>query len=296
MPARRLDGTLLSKTIRAEIAADVAKHVAAGHAPPGLAAVLVGDNPASQVYVRNKRKACADAGMNSWLHQLPATATQSELLALVHQLNADPAVHGILVQLPLPKHIDEEAIIRAVLPAKDVDTFHPENVGLLMTGHPRFLPCTPFGVMQMLARSDVETAGRNVVILGRSNIVGKPLALMMMMKPTPENPHAGDATVTVVHRGTRDLEAVCRGADILIAAIGVAKFVTPDMVKPGAVVIDVGINSIDGKLCGDVDPTVGEAAAALSPVPGGVGPMTIAMLLRNTLQAALAEADAHAHR
>ncbi len=294
MTARRLDGTLLSKAIRAEIAAGVADHIAAGHPAPGLAAVLVGDNPASQVYVRNKRKACADAGINSWLHQLPTTTTQAELLTLVNQLNADPAVHGILVQLPLPKQIDEETIIQAVLPAKDVDTFHPENVGLLMTGHPRFLPCTPFGVLQMLVRSGIETAGKEVVILGRSNIVGKPLALMLMQKATPSNPHAGDATVTIVHRGTRNLEEVCRRADILIAAIGVANFVTPAMVKPGAVVIDVGINSIAGKLCGDVDPAVGEIASALSPVPGGVGPMTITMLLQNTLLSAkLGMLDSH---
>ncbi|QVL32253.1 bifunctional methylenetetrahydrofolate dehydrogenase/methenyltetrahydrofolate cyclohydrolase FolD [Telmatocola sphagniphila] len=286
MPARKIEGIRLAKVIKAEIALEVARRVADGKHPPGLAAVLVGENPASQVYVRNKRKACEEAGLNSWLHHLPADTTQEELLKLVHTLNQDPKVNGILVQLPLPKHIDEETILRAVTPLKDVDSFHPENVGLLMTGHPRFMPCTPFGVLQMLKRSDIETAGKRVVILGRSNIVGKPLALMMMQKPSDANPHAGDATVTVAHRGTKHLKEICQQAEILIAAIGVPNFVTAQMVQPGAVVIDVGINSVNGKLCGDVDPEVGEVAAALSPVPGGVGPMTIAMLLQNTLKAA----------
>ena len=288
MPAQKIDGQSLAAALRAETAAAVARHVAAGGRKPGLAAVLVGENPASEVYVRNKRKACEDAGMASWLHRLPATATQQQLLDLVAQLNADPAVSGILVQLPLPKHMDEAAVIRAVHPAKDVDCFHPENVGLLAAGHPRFLPCTPFGVQQMLSRTGIPTAGQHVVVIGRSNIVGKPLALILMQKPSKDFPEAGDATVGVVHSRTRDLPAITRQADILIAAVGVARFVTGDMVKPGAAVIDVGINSVDGKLVGDVDAeSVLPVAGWLSPVPKGVGPMTITMLLHNTLRAAM---------
>ena len=286
MPAIKLDGTQLSKTIRAEIAEQVMAHIARGQRPPGLATVLVGEDPASHVYVRNKRKACESAGMVSFHHQLPATTSQAELLDLVTRLNVDRSVHGILVQLPLPKTIDEGAVIRAINPLKDVDAFHPENVGLLAAGHPRFLPCTPFGIQQMLARNGITTAGKHAVVIGRSNIVGKPIALILMQKPTATFPNAGDATVTVVHRGTRDLKAICRQADILVAAVGVARFVTPDMVQPGATVIDVGINSVEGKLKGDVHEDVAEVAGALSPVPGGVGPMTIAMLLLNTLLAA----------
>ena len=286
MAAIKLDGTTLGKTIRAEIAVGVSDFVAQGHCPPGLATVLVGDNPASQVYVRNKRKACEQAGMVSFHHQLPGNASQKELLELIGQLNIDPAVNGILVQLPLPKQIDEAAVIRSIDPLKDVDAFHPENVGLLTAGHPRFLPCTPFGIQQLLARNGIATAGKQVVVIGRSNIVGKPVALMMMQKPTPAFPFAGDATVTVVHRGTSDLKAAARRADILIAAIGVPRFVTAEMVRLGAVVIDVGINSIDGKIVGDVHDEVARIASAISPVPGGVGPMTIAMLLQNTLAAA----------
>jgi methylenetetrahydrofolate dehydrogenase (NADP+)/methenyltetrahydrofolate cyclohydrolase len=288
MPAQKIDGQALAATLRAETAAAVATHVAAGGRRPGLAAVLVGENPASEVYVRNKRKACEDAGMASWLHRLPAAASQEQLLDLVVKLNADPAVSGILVQLPLPKQMNEAAVIRAVHPTKDVDCFHPENVGLLAAGHPRFLPCTPFGVQQILARTDIPTVGKHVVVVGRSNIVGKPMALILMQKPTKDFPEAGDATVTVVHRGTRDLPAVTRQADILIAAVGVARFVTADMVKLGAAVIDVGINSVDGKIVGDVDAdSVSPVAGWLSPVPKGVGPMTIAMLLHNTLRAAM---------
>jgi len=288
MPAQKIDGQALAKAMRAEIAEAVTRHVASGGRRPGLAAVLVGDNLASEVYVRNKRKACEDASMASWLHRLPAAATQQQLLDLVTQLNRDAAVTGILVQLPLPKQMDESAIIRAVNPAKDVDCFHPENVGLLAAGHPRFLPCTPFGVQQMLARTGIPTAGKRVVVIGRSNIVGKPLALILMQKPSKAFPEAGDATVTVVHRGTADLPSVTRQADILIAAVGVPRFVTADMVAPGAAVIDVGINSVDGKLVGDVDETsVSAVAGWLSPVPKGVGPMTITMLLHNTLRAAM---------
>jgi methylenetetrahydrofolate dehydrogenase (NADP+)/methenyltetrahydrofolate cyclohydrolase len=288
MSALKIDGQAIAATLRAETAAAVARHVAGGGRKPGLAAVLVGDNPASEVYVRNKRKACEDAGMESWLHRLPAAPTQQQLLDLVDRLNTDPAVSGILVQLPLPKHVDEAIIIRAVHPKKDVDCFHPENVGLLAAGHPRFLPCTPFGVQQMLARTGIPTAGKHVVVIGRSNIVGKPLALILMQKPSKDFPEAGDATVTVAHSRTHDLPAIARQADILIAAVGVARFVTGDMVKPGAAVIDVGINSVEGRLVGDVDAeSVAPVAGWLSPVPKGVGPMTIAMLLHNTLRAAM---------
>ena len=286
MAARRLDGKELAKVMRAEVAARVAARVQAGRRPPGLAAVLVGEDPASQVYVRNKHKACQDAGLASWVHNLPATTTQSQLLDLVGQLNADPQVHGILVQLPLPKQIDPDAVIRAVAVNKDVDCFHPENLGLLAAGAPRYYPCTPHGVFQLLVRNGINPAGKEVVIVGRSNIVGKPLALMLAQKRTASNPAGGDATVTIAHTRTRDLAAVCRRAEILVAAAGSPRVITADMVSPGAVVVDVGTNSVNGKLVGDVHEAVGDVAAALSPVPGGVGPMTITMLLVNTLAAA----------
>jgi len=286
MTARKLDGKALATTLRAEVAATVAERTRLGKRPPGLAAVLVGGDPASAVYVRNKHKACQEAGLASWIHQLPADTSQQQLLELIAQLNASPEVHGILVQLPLPKQIQDDAIIRAVIPAKDVDCFHPENVGLLAAGHPRFYPCTPHGVVLLLNRNGITTLGKEVVIVGRSNIVGKPLAMMLMQKPTASNPAAGDATVTVAHTRTRDLAAICRRAEILVAAVGSPSVITPDMVQPGAVVIDVGTNSVNGKLTGDVHPGVAEVASALSPVPGGVGPMTIAMLLVNTLSAA----------
>lgn len=286
MTAIKIDGNALAKTIRAEIAGEVKEHVGAGHRPPGLATVLVGDDPASHVYVRNKRKACEAAGMVSFHHQLPATISQTELLDAIAELNVDSAVHGILIQLPLPKQIDEATVIRAVTPLKDVDCFHPENVGLLAAGHPRFLPCTPHGVQQMLSRNKIATKGQHVVVVGRSNIVGKPVASIMMQKPGPAFPQAGDATVTVVHRGTRDLNSMIWTADILIVAAGVPRFITREMVKPGTVVIDVGIHSVDGRIVGDVHESVAEVAGALSPVPGGVGPMTITMLLQNTLLAA----------
>lgn len=288
MAAKRLDGKVLAEAIRQDIAERIRARAADGHQPPGLAVVLVGDNPASQVYVRNKQKACGQVGMRSWLHHLPAETTQRVLLDLVAELNAHPEVHGILVQLPLPPQIDEKAVIDAIDPTVDVDTFHPENVGLLASGHPRFYPCTPHGCVQLLRRNGIETAGKEVVIVGRSNIVGKPLALMMMQKKTASNPAGCDATVTVAHTRTPDLAAVCRRADILIPAVGVPKLITPEMVKPGAVVIDVGINTVDGKLAGDADPRVAEVASAISPVPGGVGPMTIAMLLENTMAACVA--------
>jgi len=278
-----LDGKKLAETMQAEIAADVERLVRERNVRPGLAAVLVGDNPASQRYVRNKRKACEKAGLASWLHQLPKETTQQDLLALIAQLNADPQVHGILVQLPLPKQIEEPAIIRAVTPLKDVDGFGPENLGLLTTGTPRYLPCTPAGVQQLLIRNDIAVAGKHVVIVGRSNIVGKPLALILMQKAK-----GADATVTVCHSRTKDIGALTRQADIVVVAIGQTHFLKADMVRPGAVVIDVGINPLsDGKLAGDVDfAHVQRVASAITPVPGGVGPMTITMLLANTLQAA----------
>jgi methylenetetrahydrofolate dehydrogenase (NADP+)/methenyltetrahydrofolate cyclohydrolase len=283
MSAVLLDGKQLAQTMQAEIAADVAAFSQAKGIRPGLAAVLVGDNPASQVYVRNKRRACEKVGMESWLHALPATTSQEELLALVHRLNGDPKVHGILVQLPLPRQIDEAVIMDATSRLKDVDGFGPENLGLLAAGRPRYLACTPHGVQQLLLRNQIDVAGRHVVIVGRSLIVGKPLALILMQKGA-----GADATVTVCHSRSRDLPAVTRQADILVVAIGRAKFVTADMVRPGAVVVDVGMNRLpDGTLCGDVDfEPVRQVASAITPVPGGVGPMTITMLLYNTVRAA----------
>jgi methylenetetrahydrofolate dehydrogenase (NADP+)/methenyltetrahydrofolate cyclohydrolase len=281
--ATLLDGKQLAQTMQAEIAAQVEALVKTSGVRPGLAAVLVGDNPASQVYVRNKRKACGQVGMESWLHALPASVPQQELLYLIAALNLDPKVHGILVQLPLPSHIDEAAVIRTVDPLKDVDGFGPENLGLLTAGVPRYYPCTPLGVQQLLVRNGIAVAGRHVVIVGRSNIVGKPLALMLMQKAAGAN-----ATVTVCHSRSRDLAGLTRQAEILVVAIGQARMVRGDMVRPGAVVVDVGMNRLaDGKLAGDVAfDEVEKVASAITPVPGGVGPMTITMLLHNTLRAA----------
>ncbi len=282
MAATLLDGKALAATIRAELAAQVAARVASGKSPPGLATVLVGDNDASERYVAGKIRACQQVGIASFHRHLNAATSQMELLDLIAQLNQDSAVHGILVQLPLPPQIDEATVLRSVLPAKDVDGFHPENLGLLAAGHPRFVSCTPLGVRTLLLRRNLEIAGKHAVVLGRSNIVGKPMALLLALKGP-----GGDATVTIAHSRSRDLPAITRSADILIAAIGKARFVTAGMVKPGAVVVDVGINSVDGKLAGDVDfDAVRQVAGFLSPVPGGVGPMTIAMLLHNTLLAA----------
>jgi methylenetetrahydrofolate dehydrogenase (NADP+)/methenyltetrahydrofolate cyclohydrolase len=283
MTATILDGKRLAQTMQAEIAAGVAEFVQTHGYKPGLATVLVGSNPASQVYVRNKHRACQNAGITSFQHELPATTTEAELLALVGRLNADLLVHGILVQLPLPPHINEAAIVDAVSPRKDVDGFGPVSLGMLAAGRPRFLACTPFGVQQLLVRNNVTISGAHVVIVGRSNIVGKPLALILMQKAA-----GADATVTVCHSRSRDLPALTRQADILVAALGKARFLTADMVKPGAVVVDVGINrQADGSLAGDVDfEAVRSVASAITPVPGGVGPMTITMLLHNTLLAA----------
>lgn len=282
--AQILDGKQLAQTMQAEIKSQVEDFEKRKGLRPGLAAVLVGDNPASQVYVRNKRKACEAVGMQSWLHQLPAETTQEELMHRIAVLNTDPQVSGILVQLPLPKGIDENAIIEVVAPLKDVDGFGPESLGLLTAGNPRFVPCTPLGVQQVLVRHQIQIDGRHVVIVGRSNIVGKPLALLLMQKG-----NAGNATVTVCHSRTRDIGAFTRQADIVVVAIGQAHFLKSDMVRPGAVVIDVGINrTAQGKLVGDVDfDAVKDVASAITPVPGGIGPMTITMLLHNTLQAAI---------
>src|SRR5262245_17937073 len=260
MTARILDGKTLAATMQAEIAAEVAKLSERTGRRPGLATVLVGDDPASHVYVRNKRRSCEQIGMTSFHHELPASASQPELLSLIERLNGDEAVHGILVQLPLPRQIDEALVTRSIASHKDVDCFHPENVGLLSIGRPRFKPCTPHGVQQLIERNGISVAGRHVVIVGRSNIVGKPLASLLMQKGP-----GGDATVTVAHSRSADLPAVTRSADIVIVAIGQARFLTAQMVRPGAVVIDVGMNrTSEGKLCGDVEfAGVSEVAAAI---------------------------------
>jgi methylenetetrahydrofolate dehydrogenase (NADP+)/methenyltetrahydrofolate cyclohydrolase len=278
-----LDGKALSQRIRDRLAADVARFREETGVVPGLTVVLVGTDPASQVYVRNKQKACRASGMNGTLLNLTVETTQLELLALLDRLNADPSVHGILVQLPLPRGIDERAVVERVDPLKDVDGFHPVNTGLLAQGSPRFVPCTPLGIRELLLDAGVETRGAHAVVLGRSQIVGKPMALLLLQKG-----QGGDATVTVCHTGTKDPASIARQADILIVAMGRPEQVKGDWIKPGAVVVDVGIHKrADGTLCGDVDfPSAVEVASRITPVPGGVGPMTIAMLLRNTLEAA----------
>jgi methylenetetrahydrofolate dehydrogenase (NADP+) / methenyltetrahydrofolate cyclohydrolase len=282
MPATILDGKKLAQQLRSELAEEVIEFIQNNGVVPCLAAVLVGDNPASEVYVRNKRRACEAAGIESQLHRLGADASSDDLLKLIAKLNKDAEVHGILVQLPLPSQIDRNRVLLAVSPNKDVDAFHPENVGRLVQGRPRFLPCTPQGVQQLLVRSGIEIAGRHVVILGRSEIVGRPLSIMFS-----QHGAGADATVTLCHSRSRDLASITRLADILIVAIGRPKFVTADMVKPGATVVDVGINRTENGVVGDVDfHAVAAVAGAITPVPGGVGPLTVAMLLRNTLLAA----------
>ena len=282
MTATILDGKALAAELQAELAVEVAEFSENNGVTPRLAAVLVGENPASEVYVRNKRKACERAGMESDLLRLPSDVSTDDVLALVHKLNHADEVHGILVQLPLPPQVDATRVLDAVHPLKDVDAFHPENVGRIVQGRPRFLPCTPQGIHELLLRRSVRIAGRHVVVVGRSEIVGKPIANMLVQR----DPKA-DATVTVCHSRTHDLPAVTRQADILIVAIGQPRFVTAEMVKPGAVVIDVGINRLPEGLAGDVDfDTVKEVAGMITPVPGGVGPLTVAMLMRNTLHAA----------
>ncbi|CAM3961431.1 bifunctional methylenetetrahydrofolate dehydrogenase/methenyltetrahydrofolate cyclohydrolase FolD [Roseateles saccharophilus] len=279
MTAQLIDGLALSKATRAQVAQRAAALTAQGR-QPGLAVILVGDNPASQVYVRNKVKACEEAGIRSVLEKYEASMTEAELLARVEALNNDPAIHGILVQLPLPKHIDDHKVIESISPAKDVDGFHVASAGALMVGEPGFKACTPYGCMKMLESIGMANLkGKHAVVIGRSNIVGKPMAMMLL---------AANATVTVCHSGTADLGAMTRQADVIVAAVGKRNVLTVDMVKPGAVVIDVGMNRNDeGKLCGDVDfDGVKEVAGWITPVPGGVGPMTIAMLLVNTLESA----------
>ena len=287
--ATRIDGKQMAADIRGEVAVGVAKLKAERNVTPGLVAVLVGDDPASAVYVRNKGLACEEAGMFSETINLPADTSQARLLALVAELNQDERFHGVLVQLPLPPHMDERTVIQSINPDKDVDGMHPFNTGLMLEGNPRYLPATPAGVQQMLTRTGNDPAGKHVVIVGRSNIVGKPLAAMLMQKAAGAN-----ATVTVCHTGTRDIATYTRQADIVVAAVGRPNAITADMIKDGAVVIDVGINRVEDatrksgyRLVGDVAfDEVAEKASAITPVPGGVGPMTIAMLLANTLRAA----------
>ena len=277
-----IDGRAIAAQIQRELAQRVAELKQRG-VQPGLAFVRVGEDPASKVYVGRKEKACAELGIFSETHVLPEATAEGELLALLEKLNADPRLHGILVQAPLPKQIREAVVYATVSPQKDVDGFHPVNVGKLMLGDPTgFQPCTPAGIRELLVRADVKTDGAEVVVLGRGNIVGKPMAAMLCQKARGAN-----ATVTLCHSGTRDIPAHCRRADILIAALGVARFVKADMVKPGVVVIDVGVNRVDGKLVGDVDyAAIQPVAGKITPNPGGVGPMTIAMLMQNTVRAA----------
>ena len=278
MAARILDGKSLAAQVRVAVKREV-EALAQRGIRPGLAVLLAGENPASRVYVRNKVRACEETGVRSELYELPASVSEEALVGRVLALNDDPDVHGILVQLPLPKQVDARKVLETVSPAKDVDAFHPVNLGALLAGHPRLLPCTPAGIMRLLEHARIPLAGAHAVVIGRSNIVGKPLALLLLQR---------DATVTICHSKSRDLENLARSADILVAAVGRAKLVTGAMVKPGACVIDVGVNRLpDGSLCGDVDfASAGAVAGWITPVPGGVGPMTIAMLLENCVRAA----------
>ena len=285
MAAQLIDGVALSRQLRQQFAQQTQSLIARG-VRPGLAVILVGDDPASQVYVRNKVKACEEAGFHSLLDRQPASLSEADLLARVHALNADTAIHGILVQLPLPKHIDAQKVIEAISPDKDVDGFHVASAGALMTGLPGFWPCTPHGCMKMLEHIGHDLRGKHAVVIGRSNIVGKPMAMMLLQK---------NATVTICHSATPDLKHHTLQADVIVAAVGKTRLLTADMVKPGAVVLDVGMNRDEqGKLCGDVDfEGVRQVASHITPVPGGVGPMTITMLLANTLISATRVADAH---
>jgi methylenetetrahydrofolate dehydrogenase (NADP+)/methenyltetrahydrofolate cyclohydrolase len=279
MTAQILDGKAIASELKASVKQQVEKLMADGNRAPGLVVILVGENPASQVYVRNKRNSCEEVGFCSELVQLPAETSQDELLAMIDELNNREDIDGILVQLPLPDHIDEETVTERILPTKDVDGFHPYNVGRLTLRMPLLRPCTPKGVMTMLQKTGVELVGKDAVIIGQSNIVGRPMALELL---------AERCTITICHSKTRDLEEKVRNADIVVAAVGIPRFVQGDWIKPGAIVIDVGINRLDdGKLCGDVDyDSAAEKASWITPVPGGVGPMTVATLLENTLQAA----------
>ena len=279
MAAKIIDGKAISLSCRNKIAQDTENFKKTYGYAPGLSVIIVGEDPASKVYVRNKKLGCEQVGFNSSVYELPENTTREELNALIDKLNADDSVHGILVQLPLPKHLDSEEVIARISPEKDVDAFHESNVGRIMIGNYSFLPCTPAGVMELLRASEIEISGKECVVVGRSNIVGKPMAMLLLQ---------ANGTVTICHSRTKDLAEVTRRADILVVAIGKADFITADMVKEGAVVIDVGMNRrADGKLTGDVDyATVSEKASYITPVPGGVGPMTITMLLKNTLTAA----------
>lgn len=277
MTAVLIYGKAVAEQVRAQVRAEVARLTAAGR-QPGLAVILVGDDPASQVYVRNKEKACLELGMKSIFHRLPAETSQAELLSLVERLNADPEVHGLLVQMPLPKGLDADLVQRTIAPEKDVDGLHPVNAGNLFLGRPSLVPCTPAGVMELLRTTGIQLAGKEAVVVGRSAIVGKPMAELLL---------AEHATVTVCHSRTADLPGVCRRADVLVVAVGRKEMVKGDWIKPGAVVIDVGMNRCEGKLYGDVDfASAREVAGFITPVPGGVGPMTIAMLMANTVKAA----------
>lgn len=275
--SRLIDGKVISAAVKERVKNEVAQLNGKG-ITVGLAVIIVGEDPASKIYVANKKKACEALGIISEEYALPESTTEEELLGLIDTLNAKKSINGILCQLPLPRHLDEKRIINAISPEKDVDAFHPVNVGRIMIGDYDFVPCTPAGIMEMLAYENIETEGKSCVVIGRSNIVGKPMAMLLLHK---------NGTVTICHSRTKNLKEICLGADILVAAVGKAKFVTADMVKEGAVVIDVGMNRADGKLCGDVDfEAVKDKASAITPVPGGVGPMTIAMLMQNTLTAA----------
>ena len=275
--SRLIDGKVISAAVKERVKNEVAQLNEKG-ITVGLAVIIVGEDPASKIYVANKKKACEALGIISEEYALPESTTEKELLALIDTLNAKKSINGILCQLPLPRHLDEKRIINAISPEKDVDAFHPVNVGRIMIGDYDFVPCTPAGIMEMLAYENIETEGKSCVVIGRSNIVGKPMAMLLLHK---------NGTVTICHSRTRNLKEICLGADILVAAVGKAKFVTADMVKEGAVVIDVGMNRENGRLCGDVDfEAVKDKASAITPVPGGVGPMTIAMLMQNTLTAA----------
>ena len=277
--AEIISGKIVSEKLRMELRYSISKFINESGHTPGLAVVLVGDNPASQVYVRNKHKACLEVGINSYEINLPENTTEEKLLSVIDELNSDNKVDGILVQLPLPKHIDEERVINRINPDKDVDAFSPSNVGKIMIGNYTFLPCTPAGVMELLNHYNIAIEGKNCVVVGRSNIVGKPMAMLLLEK---------NGTVTICHSKTQNIDEICRSADIIVVAVGRAGFLKSDMVKPGAVVIDVGINrGADGKICGDVVfDEVEKIASYITPVPGGVGPMTITMLLKNTLSAA----------
>lgn len=277
--AALINGKEIAQRVRESVRAETEDFKARTGVTPGLAVILVGDDPASKIYVGNKKKACMEAGFNSFEHILPESTTQEELIRLVESLNADPSVHGILCQLPLPKHLSSRDVIAAISPKKDVDAFHPQNVGKIMIGDYDFLPCTPAGVMELIHSAGISVEGKRCTVVGRSDIVGKPMAMLLLHE---------NGTVTVCHSRTRNLADECRSADILVAAVGKAKLITGDMIKEGAVVIDVGMNRDEnGKLCGDVDFATAEPKASyITPVPGGVGPMTVAMLMRNTLTAA----------